>query len=280
MMSLAEMIRRFRAWVPRELVYFFRKRLQGRNYGIVIFSKDDPDVYFEDCLYTYGRNLQFLQDEKFVRAYDDAVARKLYVSPYMKWRLHTLCWAATVASRLEGDFVECGVNKGFCSKIIIDYVDFGRLGKKYYLLDTFAGFDDRQLSPKERARADKYNYQPCLDKVREVFGGYDFARIIPGRIPDTLPQATPEKVAFLHIDMNCVVPEVAALEHFYPRLIPGAIVLLDDYGALEYIDQKVAHDAFAREHGVQILTLPTGQGMFIKPPEGRSPQAVDDRTDV
>ena len=69
--------------------------------------------------------------------------------------------------------------------------------------------------------------------------------------------------------MNCAYPEVAAVEYFYDKLVPGGIILLDDYGFSannkEYIHQKNAHDELARKKGIQILSLPTGQGMIVKP---------------
>ena len=67
------------------------------------------------------------------------------------------------------------------------------------------------------------------------------------------------------LDMNIVVPKRAALAYFWDKLVPGGIVLFDDYGWLGYIAQKKAHDEFAASMGVKILNLPTGQGMLIKP---------------
>ena len=66
--------------------------------------------------------------------------------------------------------------------------------------------------------------------------------------------------------MNNATPEIAAVNHFWDKLQPGAPVLLDDYGFVRYEVQKQAFDAWAAEHGVEILALPTGQGLIIKPP--------------
>jgi hypothetical protein len=74
-----------------------------------------------------------------------------------------------------------------------------------------------------------------------------------------------DKVAFISIDMNCVLPEVAAAEHFWDRMAPGAVMLLDDYGFVSYEEQKRGFDKFAADKGVEILALPTGQGIIIKP---------------
>ena len=72
----------------------------------------------------------------------------------------------------------------------------------------------------------------------------------------------------MHIDMNCAPPEVAALEYLWPRLVPGALVLLDDYGYQRHELQKDAMDGLAARLGVSILSLPTGQGLLVRPPRG------------
>jgi len=69
----------------------------------------------------------------------------------------------------------------------------------------------------------------------------------------------------LHIDMNCTLPEIAAAEYFWDRLVSGAAMLLDDYGHGGHEEQKYAFDGFAKRKGVEILSLPTGQGLIIKP---------------
>ena len=84
-------------------------------------------------------------------------------------------------------------------------------------------------------------------------------------MPDTLPRVTSERIAYLSIDMNCVRLEIAAAEFFWPRLVPGATMLLDDYGHAGHELQKEAFNQFSVRHGVPILTLPTGQGVIVKP---------------
>jgi hypothetical protein len=67
------------------------------------------------------------------------------------WRVHVGLWTASYAARLEGDFVECGVNRGFLSSAIMDYLNWDSLGKHFYLLDTFRGLDERFVSPEDKA---------------------------------------------------------------------------------------------------------------------------------
>ncbi len=83
-----------------------------------------------------------------------------------------------------------------------------------------------------------------------------------------MPQVRAEKIAYLHLDMNCSVPELAAIQFFWERLVPSAFVLLDDYAYYGYLSQKIAMDHFAQEKGIKILSLPTGQGLLVKPVNG------------
>ena len=92
----------------------------------------------------------------------------------------------------------------------------------------------------------------------------DFIKIVRGPVPATLPQVTAERVAFLHLDMNATVPEIAALEHFWPRLSLFGLVVMDDYGWPRHREQKIGFDDFARRVGIEILQLPTGQGLMVK----------------
>lgn len=225
-------------------------------------------TYDRDLLYTYN-NADFLADPRFLRAYSHV--KRLDTSGItgngIEWRIHVLCWAASHASHLDGDFVDCGVNTGCCSRAVMEYVDFNSLNRTYYLLDTFSGMDPQYSSDYEMERHRKMGYGTQLDlydQVKQTFSGFN-VKIIKGPVPDTLEQANTDKVAYLSIDMNCVLPEVAALEFFWDRLVSGGLVVLDDYAYPGAEEQKRAHDRFAKSKGVRILTLPTCQGLVIKP---------------
>jgi len=91
------------------------------------------------------------------------------------------------------------------------------------------------------------------------------AILVRGKVPDTLAGAGVGRACYLSIDMNLVAPEIAAIEFFWDKLVPGAPVVLDDYGWAPHRPQKDAMDAFAATKDVPILALPTGQGLIIKP---------------
>ena len=85
-----------------------------------------------------------------------------------------------------------------------------------------------------------------------------------GTVPEVLDTVSFGNVAFLHLDMNCALPEKAALEFFWDRLSPGGMILLDDYAYFGHESQTDAIDEVSTRLGFQILSLPTGQGLIVK----------------
>lgn len=100
-----------------------------------------PNVYSNDALICFNSH-SFVDDPDFQRAYQRG-ARALGDEDWYQWqwRVHVGLWAASSASHLKGEFVECGVSYGFLSSAIMEYLDWDRLGKTFYLLDTFSGID-------------------------------------------------------------------------------------------------------------------------------------------
>jgi len=226
------------------------------------------DVYSADGLRSV-HNHDFIADPKFIKAYERGIlaAGRDYD---WRWRVHVGLWVAFSASKLAGDFVECGVNKGFLSSAIMDFLDWNSLNKKFYLMDTFNGIDPRYVSDEEKLTNDFVHdstnfYVRNFESVKKNFSEWKNVHFVVGPIPDTLVKVTGDKFAYLHIDMNCVPPEVAAFNFFWDKMTPGGFILLDDYAYKSRELQKIAMDKVAYEKGVQILALPTGQGLIIKP---------------
>ena len=237
-----------------------------------VFSHAEGHIYDQDGLRSI-HNHEFMDDPAFKKAYARGV-RAAGDDYRWHWRVHVGLWAAACAARLEGDFVECGVNRGFLSSAIMDFLNWDSLGKCFYLLDTFRGLDERFVSSADRASGAVEKNQKSLssgfyveriDEVRANFSQWKNVSLIEGSVPETLSQIRADKIAYLHLDMNCSMPEVAAVQFLWERLVPGALVLLDDYGYYGYLSQKLAMDEFAGEKGINILSLPTGQGLLVKP---------------
>jgi hypothetical protein len=220
--------------------------------------------YVEDRLITCQTPRTFMEDPAFLRAYQVGQTTGSWGGSDVRWRVHVLCWAAKQALAIEGDFVECGVNRGGYSKAVMDFTEFRKRGRTFFLLDTFQGMPDtyvRQQSTDDRSFY--VHYTDCYEEVKARFKD-DPVVLVKGIIPESLSRADVKKVAYLSIDMNFVEPEIAALEHFWPRLQVGGIVVFDDHGFRGFEAQRAAHVAFARRHNTPILALPTGQAVLIK----------------
>ncbi|HEY0013298.1 MAG TPA: TylF/MycF/NovP-related O-methyltransferase [Allosphingosinicella sp.] len=225
----------------------------------------DGATYYGDGLMAL-HNCDFLQDERFARAYAAGKATGSWWDHDLHWRAHVICWAAARGLALEGDYVECGVHRGGFSRMLADYVDLGvRPDKKLYLIDTYSGVP-KEFRSAEQADTLESLYTDSHRDVLKTFALFPNAVVVRGRIPDVLPEVRPDRVCYLSIDLNCVEPSIAAADHFWPLMSAGAAMILDDYGFAGFLDQKTAFDAWARRTGVEILTLPTGQGLVLKPP--------------
>ncbi|MDU6244015.1 MAG: TylF/MycF/NovP-related O-methyltransferase, partial [Bradyrhizobium sp.] len=212
-------------------------------------------------------NHDFMRDPRFVAAYKRAVQATVIDHRYY-WRVHVALWCASLALRLDGDFVECGVWKGLLSTAIASYYDWNKVGRKFFLFDTFRGVDETQLADEELINIPHFRIgygEDIYDHVVRNFAEFKDVVITRGSVPETLTSVDIGKVAYLSIDMNNAAPEIAAATYFWDKLLPGAPILLDDYGFVRYEAQKEAFDKFAAERGVAILALPTGQGLMIKP---------------
>lgn len=234
---------------------------------------DRTKVDFDaDGLIVMGRPATFLQDPKFREAYCygvDSGHRFSGDSPadlHIEWRVAVCLWAAWHAKNLPGDFVECGVNTGIYSRAICKYLNFNMVGKRFLLFDTYEGIP---LEQTESGREDDVNYLNTLyysevwELIQKNFSDYPSAQPIRGRVPDILSTIEIDQVAYLSIDMNITLPEVAALEYFWPKLTTGGIVVFDDYGF--HKDQRDALDELTLKWDLKIWLLPTGQGLLLKP---------------
>src|SRR5256885_5755668 len=104
------------------------RAIRSLGYQLINIRK----MYEFDGLHTI-HHARFREDPRFQAAWEGAFQATGRVDPRSAWRIHIGLWAASVASRMSGDFVECGVNAGFLSSAIVRYLDWNGLGKRFYL---------------------------------------------------------------------------------------------------------------------------------------------------
>ena len=233
-------------------------------------------VFWGDRLLTLDKAQGFFAEAAFSNAYESIRGSHIYDAyntPHtIAWRLHTLVWAARSAIVRPGDLVECGVFKGDMSWVIASLLGDKISQRTFYLYDSFEGF-----SPTLSSAADFPDNPQFLEFANEIyrdpkiyaavvkrFAPMPHVKIIRGFVPESFKIAVPERIAFLHIDLNSPAAEIAALEQLFDRVVSGGYVVFDDYGWKLFKKQREAEDRFMSDRGHSILELPTGQGLVIK----------------
>jgi O-methyltransferase len=213
--------------------------------------------HFADNFLAWGRNLSMLDDRAFVKAWESNIESSS--DEAIVWRRYVLACAAYHCVQLGGDFVECGAYTGVGVKTVMDYLGGTVFPRTFWGYDIFE--HDSSMVNHAMPEHGEALYQRVLDK----FADYPQVRLIKGRIPEVFARNCPDRIAYLHIDLNQAPAEIAALDHLFDRMVPGGILILDDYEWSGYYrPQKLAEDPWFEARHYRVMPLPTGQGLVIK----------------
>ena len=169
-----------------------------------------------------------------------------------------------VDTGIEGDFVEVGTWKGGCSALMGLICEKEGRGRKTWSFDSFEGMSPP--NPDLDLLEGESSASTCF--VPEVqlrnFGLKDFEEtcfeivglkrqtmeIHKGWVEETLPKVEKniEKISVLRIDVDWFEPTRLVLEHFYDKVVPGGVIICDDYGAWK--GARLAIDNFRGERGI------------------------------
>jgi O-methyltransferase len=158
-----------------------------------------PVTFSEDGLTTRA-NADFLHNDRFMSSYAAGKATQSWGRD-IRWRAYVVAWAANKGASLEGDFVECGVNRGGSAMVAASYVNFGKLNKTFYLLDTYKGLDNQYVTDDEKMKGAPVEgrYIECYEDVKETFKDFSNVKLIRGSVPETLSQVDSKKSVILRL---------------------------------------------------------------------------------
>jgi hypothetical protein len=226
------------------------------------------------------------------------------VQPYTQTRterLFALIEAVkyVVANDIPGCIVECGVWRGGSVMAVArTLLNLHREDRDLFLFDTFEGMprptavdvDFRGASAlpvfesmRTREDASRFNRVDLEEVRRNVLStGYDRHRFhfVKGKVEDTIPQRAPESIALLRLDTDWYESTRHELIHLYPRLSPGGVLIIDDYGHFQ--GARKATDEYIAGHRLPLLLHRidyTGR-IAVKPwpgsAQGTQPAPADD----
>lgn len=168
---------------------------------------------------------------------------------------------------LPGAIIDCGVFKGTSLVRFAGFRDlFGNIhSHKIIGFDTFEDFPETEFEEDKKFRErfianaggssiSKYQLEQVLDHK----GVNQNIELVAGDINQTVPEYVKNnpslKISLLNLDTDIYEPAVTILEHFYPRLVKGGVLLLDDYG--EFPGETKAVDDYFSDKDVVIKKSP------------------------
>lgn len=186
--------------------------------------------------------------------------------------------------KIPGDIVECGVWRGGSMQTMaLTLISMGDTERELHLFDTFEGMPP-PTDADARTRGDKVTSaaellathekgtlmwaDASLEVVKEGMARIPYpaekVHYHVGLVEDTTPGEAPEQIAILRLDTDWYTSTKHELEHLYPRLSPGGILILDDYTTWD--GAKKAVDEWLEETGLPIFMTPLGGGLIaVKP---------------
>jgi hypothetical protein len=189
---------------------------------------------------------------------------------------------------LPGDIVELGVFRGTSLMQWANFLEIRNMGdrqKQIFGFDNFSGFDDLGLND---GMADKhynktiggFNSSIFEKLLEDAISIYDKDRFIPhkarvklvkGNIEETVPKFINDnsglRISLLHFDCDLYAPTKIGLEYFYPLVVPGGVILFDEYGIRPWGGESNAIDEYFMGKNIKIKKLdwsPNPGGYIIK----------------
>jgi len=162
---------------------------------------------------------------------------------------------------VEGDIAELGVFKGnsafMLSKLAAQH------NRSIFLLDTFAGFDERDFKNEDSNRASTHFSDTSLGGVQRLVGTTNSIYVV-GYFPQSVEdKPLPEKFSVVHLDADLYEPMKAGLEYFYSRVSPGGAIIMHDYASGEWPGTTRAVDEFFRDKVEKLVIIPDKSGTAV-----------------
>lgn len=177
---------------------------------------------------------------------------------------------------LPGDIVELGVFRGATLFSWANFMEIRNMGdrhKRVIGFDNFAGFGqmhekDGACVPDLHKTAGGFSSAGFHEQLLDAISIFDADRFIPykprvilveGDIEETVPRWVAEhpghRISLLHFDVDLYGPTKVALEHLWPLVVPGGVVLFDEYGIPPWEGESKAVDEFLEGKKIRLRRL-------------------------
>jgi hypothetical protein len=225
----------------------------------------DPELYVGPE--EFSRLFRPWLGEEFNRLLTPQITRNSGLSRQKLYLLLLLC-RQTVD--LDGDIFEAGVGSGGSARLMLDCLLRHKAQKSVWLLDTFAGYQKIDRSHDgAHVELNQCRHNSFEEVQRLLVNESVPVNLIKGMIPATLADVKTDKICFAHVDVNLYEPTLAATEFCLQRLVPGGIMVFDDYCWPATYSARKAIDEACGTAGQTVICVPEStQAFLIRPPSG------------
>lgn len=173
-------------------------------------------------------------------------------------------YARYAVGRVGGNTVECGVYKGLGSHLIsMARKEREACGGYHFIFDSFEGLS--APSHEDGSYWAKGNLACDEAEVRENLMEFDFVKYFKGWIPTRFGEVEKQRFCLVHIDVDLATPTRESLEFFYPRIKPGGVIIVDDYGFASCPGVTAVVEDFVRETAsASLVRFPTGGALIVQ----------------
>ncbi len=202
-------------------------------------------------------------------------------------RVAALCTSVDyiVDHDIPGAFVECGLWRGgSLMAILLRLRQRGISDRDVVGFDTFAGQTEptrEDVDFEGRAQGSSVNTlqteivntlfesEVSRDEVFALLASTGYAperiHLVAGPVEDTLPAYAPETISLLRLDTDYYVSTRHELEHLYPRISIGGVLIIDDYG--HFKGARKAVDEYLEGHRILLQRVDYSCRLAIKQQE-------------
>lgn len=167
------------------------------------------------------------------------------------------CVRAT--SSVPGALAEAGVFAGGSARLFCE----AKGERALHLFDVFETLQAEKAAGTPEVTAISSHFRSLHAReadVRRTLAGYPNVSFHAGVFPATAAAVADTLFSFVHLDLDLEDGTLAALEFFYPRLAPGALLVADDFSTPPV---QAAFRAYFRSRAATIISLPWAQGVVV-----------------
>jgi len=223
--------------------------------------------------------LRIRHDDEIAREMETATGQAVY------WRrLDAACDESPLIElleeslQLEGDVIECGVYRGSTTRLMARRMRDRAPSKRLFACDSFEGFPqdrilDADLGPFRFRFKIRRKFRHASDVPERLIAFFDAygvnGHVVKGFFSDTLPRMPLRRYCFIFIDCDIYESHLDCLNLLYDQLVPGGIVVFDDYAEPKWPGASRAVDAYFADQPVKPERIDGGRKplWFVRKPQ-------------